>query len=204
MQKRALGYLLLTGLWLAIPAVSLADDKPKLMTGADVTMLAGNCIVCHGSNGNSEGPAIPSIAGVSEQFMIDMMDGFKKDEVPSTIMGRIAKGYSDDEIKALAKYFSRKTFAKAKQDFDPALAKKGAKLHQQYCEKCHAKGGTSVEDDTGILAGQWRTYLEWAIADYRNGVREPSRKMKKRLEELAVREGKAGYKALLNYYASQK
>jgi len=205
MQKRILSYLLLiTGLALVFPMATLAEDKPKLMTGSSAAMLAGSCVGCHGINGNSAGPATPSIAGVSAQFMIDMMDGFKKGEEPSSIMGRIAKGYSDDEIKAMADYFAAKSFAKATQDFDAKMAKKGAKLHEQYCEKCHAKGGTSVEDDTGILAGQWRTYLEWSVADYRAGVREPSKKMRKRMEELTAREGDKGYEALIHYYTSQR
>ncbi|MCW8890068.1 MAG: cytochrome c4 [Sedimenticola sp.] len=181
-----------------------AADKPKLMMGADAAMLANTCAGCHGTGGNSMGPAAPSIAGLSPTYFNETMAGFASGEIPSTIMGRIAKGYTEDEIGAMAKFYSGKKFMKAKQDFDPALADKGAKLHDKYCEKCHADGGQSAEDDAGVLAGQWTPYVNWTLADYKAGDREATKKMKKKLSELLEREGSDGVIALLNFYASQQ
>jgi sulfide dehydrogenase cytochrome subunit len=181
-----------------------ADDKPKMMMGADAAMLANTCAGCHGTGGNSMGPAAPSIAGLSPTYFNETMAGFASGEIPSTIMGRIAKGYTEDEIKAMSSFYSGKKFMKAKQDFDPALADKGAKLHDKYCEKCHADGGQSAEDDAGVLAGQWTPYVNWTLADYKAGDREATKKMKKKLEEMLEREGSDGVIALLNFYASQQ
>jgi sulfide dehydrogenase cytochrome subunit len=181
-----------------------AADTPKGMMGASASMLANTCAGCHGTSGNSQGPAAPTIAGISSAYFVEVMQGFASGEIPSTIMGRIAKGYTEDEIKAMGKYYSGVSFAKAKQDFDPKLAEEGAKLHDKYCEKCHAEGGTSAEDDSGILAGQWGPYLNMTLADYKAGDREASKKMKKKLQQLIEKEGSAGIMALLNYYASQQ
>jgi sulfide dehydrogenase cytochrome subunit len=119
-------------------------------------------------------------------------------------MTRIAKGYTDEEITAMGEYYSKQPFVAAKQDFDAAKAKKGAKLHDKYCEKCHAEGGTSAEDDSGILLGQLTKYLHYTLTDYKAGDREMTKKMKKKVNQLTKKEGDAGFDALLNYYASGK
>ncbi len=184
--------------------IAAEEKKPELLTGASPSMLGDTCAGCHGTDGASSGPAAPSIAGLSKDYFVETMQGFASDEIPSTIMGRIAKGYSETEIKTLADYYGNKPFVKAKQSFDVALAKRGAKLHDKYCEKCHGEGGQSAEDDAGVLAGQWTPYVGWTLADFKSGDREATKKMKKQLGRMLEREGSAGIDALLNYYASQQ
>ena len=191
---------------LAIGATSMAfaaDEKP-LMSGASASMLANTCAGCHGTHGASAGPATPSIGGISAVYFEEVMQDFKSGEVKSTIMGRIAAGYSDEEIKAMGDYFSKQPFVAASQSSDAALAKEGAKLHEKYCEKCHADGGTSAEDDSGILAGQLTPYLHFTIADFKAGDREMPKKMSKQFTNLMKKEGDAGLEALLNFYAQGK
>jgi sulfide dehydrogenase cytochrome subunit len=186
-------------------AAIAADKKPATMSGASAEMLANTCNGCHGPEGASAGPASPTIAGISKDYFVETMQGFASGEIPSTIMGRIAKGYNDDELEAMGEHFSKEKFAPAPaQKADAKLAKKGAKLHDKYCEKCHAEGGTSAEDDSGILAGQWTPYLEMTLADYIKGDRTATKKMAKKLKKLHKKEGDAGIQALINYYASQK
>jgi sulfide dehydrogenase cytochrome subunit len=172
--------------------------------GASASMLADTCAGCHGTDGASAGPASPTIAGISEAYFTELMAGFASGEVPSTIMGRIAKGYTEDEIKAMAKFFASKPFVAAGQDSDAKLADAGAKLHDKYCEKCHAEGGSSAEDDSGILNGQWKPYLAWSLEDFMAGTREAPKKMKKKLKKLHGKHGDKGVEALLNFYAAGK
>lgn len=195
---------LVAGLAVGAAFSATAAEKPKTIMGADAAMLSNTCAGCHGTNGNSMGPAAPSIAGLSPTYFEETMVGFASGEIPSTIMTRIAKGYTEDEIKAMAKFYGGQSFVKATQSFDDKLAAKGAKLHDKYCEKCHADGGQSAEDDAGVLAGQWTPYVNWTLADYKAGDREATKKMKKKLSELLEREGNDGVIALLNFYASQQ
>ncbi len=174
------------------------------MTGANAVMLADNCAGCHGTDGASVGPAIPSIAGMSAIYITDMMNAYKSDDIKSTIMGRIAKGYSEDEIGAMAGYYAAQPQARADQAFDSAKAAKGAKLHDKYCEKCHSEGGTLADDDSGIMAGQLMPYLQYSMDDFHNGDRAMPKKMKKKVKKLHKREGDAGVDAIFNYYASQR
>jgi len=195
---------LVAGLMIGASTAAVAGDKPKLRMGASASMLANTCAGCHGTNGASQGPATPTIAGLSPDYFAETMEEFASGEIPSTIMGRIAKGYTKDEYKLLAKYYAAQPFVKATQDFDPKLVKKGAKIHDKYCEKCHGEGGQSAEDDAGVLAGQWTPYLRWQLADFKAGHREAPKKMKKRIKKMLERHGSKGATALLNYYASQQ
>lgn len=196
--------LLSAGLALSVSSLAMAADKPATMTGASARMLAQTCAGCHGTNGASQGPATPTIGGLSVYYFEEVMNGFKSGEIKSTIMGRIANGYSDEEIKLMAEYFGAKPYVLAKQDFDAGQVEEGAKLHDKYCEKCHADGGTSKEDDSGLLAGQWAPYLNWAMADFLSGDREMPKKMKKKVEKMISKKGEESIEALLNYYASQQ
>ncbi len=195
--------ILITSFSVGVSASVFAADA-KLMMGASDAMLANTCAGCHGTNGASVGPAAPTIAGLSKDYFIEVMEGFASGEVPSTIMGRIAKGYNAGELAQMADFYSALPFVKATQSYDKSMVKKGAKLHDKYCEKCHAEGGQSAEDDAGVLAGQWTPYVAWTMADYQSGARTATKKMKKKMDKMLKKEGEKGLQALLSYYASQQ
>ena len=177
--------LLLTGSMLCGTAMA---DTPS------ASMLANTCAGCHGTNGSSVGPASPTIAGISRDYFIETMEAYKTAERPSTIMTRIAKGYTEKEIELMADFFSKQPFVRMTQAYDEDKAKLGKKLHKKYCEKCHEDAGRSSEDDAGILAGQWEPYLRYTMEDFTSGNRTMEKKMKKMKPE--------DFKALLNFYAS--
>lgn len=185
-------------------AGSVAMAGPVLAETPSAAMLGNTCAGCHGTNGNSHGPATPTIAGVSSEYFIEAMKGYKSGERPATIMDRIAKGYSDEEIKLMAGFFAKQTMARPPQKVDATLAKKGMKLHEKYCEKCHEDGGRSTEDDAGMLAGQWMPYLHYTMSDFLDGKREMSKKMQKKVEELQAKGGDDSIDALIQFYGSQK
>jgi cytochrome subunit of sulfide dehydrogenase len=80
---------------------AIAQDAP-----IDASVLAGSCANCHGTDGVSPG-AIPSIAGQPYDVLLAQLQAFKAGEISgATIMTRIATGYSDEELEAIARYFS--------------------------------------------------------------------------------------------------
>jgi sulfide dehydrogenase cytochrome subunit len=176
MKKMLPKALLLTSLALGISMSAFAaDDKkkaPEVMSGASASMLADTCAGCHGVNGVSSGPAMPSIAGMSAEYLTTVLKAYKSGEAASTIMQRITKGYSDEELAQVAEVYSKKTATKAVQESDATLASKGKKLHDKYCEKCHSEGGTLAEDEAGFLGGQWTPYLHATLTDFNAGTRE--------------------------------
>ena len=181
---------------------------------ADVNKLAEQCADCHGKDGASTTAEIPTIGGISAQYMTDSMTAYKNKERPcveakyqsgskkgqKTDMCNVAKDLSDADVKALAKYFAGKKFVRARQPFDAAKAKKGKALHDDLCDKCHVDGGSSPEDDAGILAGQHKAYLELSFKQYADGKRPMPKKMKPKFDKLTPPD----MEALIQYYISQQ
>jgi sulfide dehydrogenase cytochrome subunit len=66
--------------------------------------LAAPCFACHGPGGESPG-TMPSLDEPDETGK-ELME-FRSGEEDATIMGRIAKGYTKEEIGILDRYFRR-------------------------------------------------------------------------------------------------
>jgi sulfide dehydrogenase cytochrome subunit len=181
---------------------------------ADAAKLAEGCNNCHGKDGVSAESAVPTIAGLSATYIGDSMKSYKKKERPcveakylagdkkgqKTDMCKVAGELNDADAKAVAQHYGGKKFARAKQPFDAAKAQRGKELHAAQCVKCHEKGGSSADDDAGILAGQWMAYLKDQFVHYRAGKRPQDDKMKVKMDKLS----KDDEEALLHYYASQQ
>ena len=208
MAKTSTKLALLTGAAaLGLFSTTFAADAPELMSGASARMLSETCAGCHGTDGASGGPAIPSIGGMNGEYFVELMQGYKKDEVYGTIMNRIAKGYTEEEIALMGSFFAGKEFKTAKQKFDEGMVKKGLKLHDKYCEKCHSEGGKPLkgeDEEYSLLAGQWVPYLQNAMTDFQEGKREMPKKMKKKLDKMIEKAGDEGVAAINAYYASQQ
>lgn len=67
--------------------------------------LAVACFGCHGTDGVSRG-AIPSLAGRSERLLLLALGEYKSGASSGTVMNRIARGYSDEELALLAAWFA--------------------------------------------------------------------------------------------------
>ena len=48
---------------------------------------------------------MPRLIGRNPADIVAAMQAFKSGQVPSTVMERIAKGFSDDEVKAIAAWY---------------------------------------------------------------------------------------------------
>ncbi len=72
---------------------------------ADPQLLASSCSGCH-TNSEKLNTAIPRIQGLPEAMIVEAMRAFRAGQRPASVMDRIAKGFTEDEIKQLAAYFS--------------------------------------------------------------------------------------------------
>jgi cytochrome c553 len=109
--------LLLTG-W-SVQAFAQSGDLQYL--GQDLPSLISECESCHGPGGVSDQPDIPSLAGKSVKHIQESIDQFyfyerhcptttyrhgEHESSPPMNMCSIASGLSDEEVLALAEYFS--------------------------------------------------------------------------------------------------
>ena len=61
---------------------------------------ASSCSGCHAASTEVDTP-VPRIIGRQPAEIVATLQAFRSGERPSTVMGRIAKGFSDDELRAI-------------------------------------------------------------------------------------------------------
>lgn len=181
----------------------------NMLLASDFVRLVQSCEHCHGKDGNSTTPEVPIIAGFSYEGFFNTMDVFREDEriarefhrpgEPETVMNDIAKGLSDEDVKNLADYFSKRKFISARQNVNAELAERGEIIHKKSCERCHTDNGAHPVEDAAILAGQWTPYLRRQFDNFLSGKRLSPRTMLRKLRKLS----KQDIEALLNFYARE-
>jgi len=130
------------------------------------------CAACHGPDGNSTNPQIPSIAGQPKLFVENQLILFREELRKSDQMAPVVKGLKDAEIIKLAEHFS-KLPAKGMETgtVDKALMKTGLeKAKTLRCGICHVSD-FSGQNQIPRLAGQREAYLEAEMRAYRDGKR---------------------------------
>ena len=66
---------------------------------------AASCSGCHAARTGVETP-VPPLKGRSQADIADAMVEYKSGKRAGTIMDRIAKGFSDEEIRAIAAWYA--------------------------------------------------------------------------------------------------
>lgn len=184
--------MLVAGAWMMSAGAGAAPPN--------AAMLANACAGCHGTGGGSAGPAMPSLAGQSKEAIVVAMQKFKSGERPSSIMGRLAKGYSDADFATMGDFFSKQKLHPTVQTLDPARVARGKALQQANCSRCHLEDGREGKDDTPAMASQWLPYLQMQMALYLSDKRKMPEKMAEKVKPLSAYD----LDALLQFYASVK
>lgn len=75
----------------------------------NVQGLASTCFNCHGTEGRSSHPSMASLAGKPAIQLREQLQAFNSTNPPAytTVMDRLVQGLSNEEISALAQYFSQ-------------------------------------------------------------------------------------------------
>lgn len=150
----------------------LATALPLLMPAAlraapsEATLAA--CSACHGPQGNSQNPQLPSLAGQPKIFIENQLvlirEGLR--EIPA--MQALMSGIKDDEIIELAKHFSARPLAANPTPVDNAKAERGAAIASRTrCGTCHL-ADFSGQQQVPRLAGQQEQYLLLSMQQFRD------------------------------------
>jgi len=130
------------------------------------------CAACHGEDGNSGNPQIPSIAGQPKLFLETQLVLFREELRKSDQMLPVVKGLKDAELVKLAEHFS-KLPAKTMETGAPdaKLMKIGMERAKALrCGVCHLSDYRG-QNQIPRLAGQREAYLEAEMRAYRDGKR---------------------------------
>ena len=87
---------------LAFAATTAFAQAPHPSQARD---MAATCANCHGTNGVSLGGS-DSLAGARKEDLARRMREFKAGTRPGTVMPQLAKGFTDEQIDAMAGWFA--------------------------------------------------------------------------------------------------
>jgi cytochrome c553 len=132
---------------------------------------AALCAACHGPQGNSTNPAVPSLAGQPKQFITTQLVMFREGNRKDAQMSPIAAGLANADIDDFGTYFSAQAPKPAAPQVDPGKLAESRRLAEQYnCVQCH---GPELKGQQHIprLAGQQAVYLATQLRGFKAGTR---------------------------------
>lgn len=149
---------------IAAPATFAADAAAGLQK-------AQVCIACHGPEGNSALPAIPSLAGQPAQFIATQLLMFREGKRKDVQMAPFAANLSNTDLNNIAAYFSAQKPVVPGHAVSAEAAEAGPRLSQRYnCTQCH---GAALQGQQHIprLAGQQYDYLKIQLRGFKASTR---------------------------------
>ncbi|MDP2369122.1 c-type cytochrome [Rhodoferax sp.] len=151
---------------------------PVLAAESRTTELVnGRCATCHGAEGQSTSPIFPSLAAQNREYLVKQLQDFKSKKRVSETMAPQVADLSEENIAALASFFSAKP-ARTNRVSDADLLPVGRYIYSKgnswsgvpACVTCHgekAYGTASLPR----LAGQSARYLLTQLKDFNQRTR---------------------------------
>ena len=126
------------------------------------------CMACHGPQGNSQMPLIPSLAGQPKVFIENQLvlirEGLR--DIPQ--MKGMLDGLKDAELVVLANYFSTQTPVRVATPVNSVTYQRGKDLAQKMlCASCHLPDYVGRQQ-IPRLAGQQEEFLIYSMTQFRD------------------------------------
>jgi len=131
---------------------------------------AAVCTECHGENGYSQEPGVPSLAGQQPAYVIVATQEYANGSRPHGKKEAMFNALAQVDVEKMAMYFAAQV-PPVRQPPSVGDAKRGEALSAD-CSECHGPQGISHDPLVPSLAGQEPVYLVNAIKAYRDGVRK--------------------------------
>lgn len=134
--------------------------------------LSQTCLGCHGAPGlRNPSPVfhVPMIGGQHAEYIVSALKAYKDKQRAHGTMQAQAASLSDQDMQDIAAYF--KSLSGNTRVGHSSRAAAG-KEKSATCAACHGIDGNGENITYPILAGQYASYLEAALKDYRSGKRQ--------------------------------
>ena len=130
------------------------------------------CLACHGQNGQSENPGVPSLGAQQAFYVTVQLLMFRERMRVVDPMNEMAKGLSDDDLRGFADAIAKLPAPKpAEGPVDAARMERARALAEQnHCNVCHTPSFVGQENVPRI-AGQREDYLVKALRGYKDNSR---------------------------------
>jgi sulfide dehydrogenase cytochrome subunit len=90
---------------LLVAAIGLVSIAASTSASAEPPAGAVSCSGCHPASARVTSP-VPRLVGVDRAAIVKAMQDFRSGQRPGTVMDRIAKGFTDEEIQAIAAWLA--------------------------------------------------------------------------------------------------
>jgi cytochrome c553 len=154
----------------ALPLIGCA--RAALAADAEAQrQKAQPCVACHGPDGNSVNPAMPSLAGQPKQFITTQLVMFREGKRKNPQMSPLAANLSNADINDFGAYFSSQKPAPPTRKTAPdKIAASRRVAEQNHCVACH---GPDLKGQQHIprLAGQQFDYLRAQLRGFKASTR---------------------------------
>jgi cytochrome c553 len=130
------------------------------------------CLACHGLNGQSTIPEVPSLGGQPAFFLTIQLFMFRERLRVVEPMNQMMQGLKDDDLRNMAAYLAKlRPPEPAGGPVDGVRVDRAQALIEQHrCNFCHNQD-YSGEQNVPRLAGQREDYLVKAMREYKNNTR---------------------------------
>ena len=155
----------------ALPFLTLAHTQAAFADAESGRQKAQVCVACHGSGGNSVNPAVPTLAGQPQQFVVTQLFMFREGKRKDAQMSPFAANLSNADLNDLAAYFSAQPHAPPSHVIAPEIAAAGRRITEQNnCVACHARTLMGLQH-IPRLAGQQAEYLRTQLRGFKASTR---------------------------------
>ena len=152
--------------------------RPRLLcrrgpaTAQTIAERLAPCLACHGENGTSTTPDVPSLGAQPAYFMLIQLFMFRERLRNVEPMTAMLKGVSDDDLRTMADAHRKLPPPRPETSpADPARIARAQELVAQHrCNFCH-NADYSGEQNVPRLAGQREDYLVKALRGYKDNTR---------------------------------
>jgi cytochrome c553 len=86
-------------------AIGGASIAAAVVAFAEPPAGAAACSGCHPASARVTSP-VPRLHGLDRAAIVKAMQDFRSGKRPATVMDRIAKGFTDDEVQAIAAWYA--------------------------------------------------------------------------------------------------
>src|SRR5262244_2625019 len=158
-MRRLLGVVFIL---MAVLPVAAASLKERLAP----------CLACHGAQGQSEQPEVPSLGAQPAFYVMVQLYMFRERLRTVEVMNAMTQGLTDDDLRSMADIIAKLPPPHpVEAPGDPARLDRARALIQQHrCNFCHNPDFSGAQQ-VPRLAGQREDYLVKALREYKNNTR---------------------------------
>jgi cytochrome c553 len=130
------------------------------------------CLDCHGEDGQSAIPEVPSLGAQPAFYVTIQLYMFRERMRVVEPMNEVTKGLSDDAVRRMAEVIAKLPPPRpTAEPPDPAqLERARALIEQHRCDFCHNQDFSGAQN-IPRLAGQREDYLVKALREYKSNAR---------------------------------